>query len=527
MAAGLDVPRPHLQIRAAFARLGPWAPAAISCATIVVTAVLLIHTFWGDPSIYLSYARNFARGDLFQFDPGGEFSSGVASPLWEALLSVPFAFGTGSTGARVWSLLIALVAFVVVVGTTQRLTRSALAAGFASFFLVSAFALYAVMGYDSAVVISLAALSIVAGESAAKRFEEGRLDVRSVLPLVAVWAALPLARPDAAALVVLELVALATVGPARGPKKTLLLIGAAALAAMPAVAYYGYSQLTLGSYTVSNSTRAIDQRSAADSFGPVLYSRPALTYFEGIWYALLLAAIGIWRFWRTDGRRWLAMYAVTAIAVYCLLLVFYPVTFYMERYFLPATAFIVVGIAEALVYLWRRTLVGVGACVLAAVVLTVSLRDAVDTASRERDKAYSFNEIMERGVATRVNRIAPPHATVLAYEVQARYLLRDDLRLLSVNGITDGKVAPYRPKRDMTGFLQRYRPTYWIANDAVKGLPYTRSSILDNVIRTYESNPRQRTVGAAGIRFELIARRSHPPPSGFAGWLFLFKLRYS
>jgi len=347
-----------------------------------------------------------------------------------------------------------------------------------------------------------------------------------VLPLLAVWAALPLARPDAAVLVVLELVALTTTGPARGRRKTLLLAGAAGLAAMPAVAYYGYSQLTLGSYTVSNSTRAIDQRRAADSLGPLLYSKPALTYLEGIWYALLLAAIGIWRFWRTDGRRWLAVYAVTAIAAYCLLLVFYPVTFYMERYFLPAGVFIVVGIAQALIYLWRRTLVGVGACMVAAVVLTLSLGDAVNSASRERGNPYSFNEIMEKGVVSRVNRIAPPHTTVLAYEVQARYLLRDDLRLLSVNGITDGKVAPYRPKRDMTGFLQRYRPSYWIANDVVKTLPYTRSSILDNVIRTYESNPRQRTLGAGGIRFELVARRSHPPPAGFAGWLFLFRLHY-
>ncbi|MDX6672998.1 MAG: hypothetical protein QOH11_416 [Solirubrobacteraceae bacterium] len=519
--------RPHSRIRAAVADLAPWVPAAISCAAIVVVAVLLIHTFWGDPSIYLSYARNFARGDLFRFDPGGQFSSGVASPLWEGLLSVPFVFGGGSTGARVWSLAIALVAFVVVVGTAHRLTRSALAAGFASFFLVSAFALYAALGYDSAVVISLAALSIVAGESATKHFEEGRVDVRSVLPLLAVWAALPLARPDASVLVVLELVALATAPPARGRRKTLLLMGAAALAAMPAFAYYGYSQLTLGSYTVSNSTRAIDQKRAADSLGPLLYSKPAFEYLASIWYALLLAAIGIWRFWSTNGRRWLAIYAGTAIAAYCLLLVFYPVTFYMQRYFLPVAAFIAVGIAQALVYLWRRRLVGIGAVILSVLLLTLSLRDAVDSARQQRAKPYSFNEIMERGVTTRLNQIAPRHATVLAYEVQARFLLRDDLRLLSLNGITDGKVAPYRPKRDMAAFLQRYRPTYWIANDPVKTLPYTRSSILDTVIRRYESNPRQRTIGAAGIRFELIARRPHPPPVGFAGWRFLFKLGYS
>jgi hypothetical protein len=171
--------------------------------------------------------------------------------------------------------------------------------------------------------------------------------------------------------------------------------------------------------------------------------------------------------------------------------------------------------------------VGIGAVVLSVLLLTLSLRDAVDSARQQRAKPYSFNEIMERGVTTRLNQIAPRHATVLAYEVQARFLLRDDLRLLSLNGITDGKVAPYRPKRDMAAFLQRYRPTYWIANDPVKTLPYTRSSILDTVIRRYESNPRQRTIGAAGIRFELIARRSHPPPVGFAGWRFLFKLRYS
>ena len=59
------------------------------CLTVIGAGILLIGTFWGDPTIYLVYARNIAQGDFFSFNPG-EFSSGSTSPLWAMILSISF-----------------------------------------------------------------------------------------------------------------------------------------------------------------------------------------------------------------------------------------------------------------------------------------------------------------------------------------------------------------------------------------------------------------------------------------------------
>ena len=56
------------------------AAAALGAAVVTVAAYRLFHTFFGDPTIYLIYARNAAHGDVFSFNPG-HFSSGSTSPL--------------------------------------------------------------------------------------------------------------------------------------------------------------------------------------------------------------------------------------------------------------------------------------------------------------------------------------------------------------------------------------------------------------------------------------------------------------
>jgi predicted type IV restriction endonuclease len=42
-----------------------------------------------------------------------------------------------------------------------------------------------------------------------------------------------------------------------------------------------------------------------------------------------------------------------------------------------------------------------------------------------------------------INTIADENVTILIYEVQDRYYLRSDLKVLSLDGITDGKVDNY------------------------------------------------------------------------------------
>ena len=89
---------------------------------------------------------------------------------------------------------------------------------------------------------------------------------------------------------------------------------------------------------------------------------------------------------------------------------------------------------------------------------------------------------MEREIVEYINKIAEENSTILIYEAQDRYYLRPDISLLSLDGITDGKVAPYPVNGDMYGFLLEHRPMYWLANDAVEYRPYLAQSVLMDVI---------------------------------------------
>src|SRR4029079_7119678 len=112
--------------------------------------------------------------------------------------------------------------------------------------VVPAMAFYGVMTYDSGLTVTLVALSLIA---------RGRW-------LGVVWAGLLFSRPETVILVGLEALAL-------GWRRH---IAIAIAAAIPAAIYYGYSQLTLGSYTVSNAARTIDQSEFAGQLGPFLVS---------------------------------------------------------------------------------------------------------------------------------------------------------------------------------------------------------------------------------------------------------------
>ena len=91
----------------------------VAATLVVAIGIVLFGTFWGDPVIYLPYARNIASGDFFSYNPG-EFSSGSTSPLWAVLLSIPYLAGTGHGGAKVFSLLFTLGAALL---HDQRVTR--------------------------------------------------------------------------------------------------------------------------------------------------------------------------------------------------------------------------------------------------------------------------------------------------------------------------------------------------------------------------------------------------------------------
>jgi hypothetical protein len=511
------------------------ASLALGIGTIVVAFVLLLGTYWGDPVIYLPYARNNAAGDFFAYNPG-VFSSGATSPLWSLILALPYVVGADAVGARVLSLLLTIGSFLVLAAMAARFNGRSGGPGIALLYVVEMMTIFGLMMYESPLAVAAVALSIVAGDRLVKVWErEGRITIGAIAPLVAVWSVMPLSRPDATLLIPLQIAALWISGPRRSPGSLAGLVGAAAVAAVPAALYFGYSYVTLGSISVSSKCRAFALLEAADRVGPLVLSRPALGYVGSILYAIALGALGLDMIRRTSRTGWIGLYGAAAMLLYPVLLVFVqPVTNDLPRYFLPIAPFIVLGVGRALAEAERRAKregePGRAWIVTAAVVLLLFVvrppLAVLGEAFEQSRRGYAFDEIVERDVVSQINRIARPGESVLAYEVQGRYYLRPDVALLSLDGITDGLVAPYLQSADMGAFIRRHRPRYWIANDAGNYRPYLRRSILQRVVTAFRSDTSRTEFAIEGIRFDLLSRRARPMPRGFAGWTMLFRLEY-
>jgi hypothetical protein len=485
--SGRALPVPLLQssanslARMRFPAAAAWLPLAAGLAAIAAGAWMLGGTFFGDPTIYLVYARNAADGHLFEFNPG-TFSSGVASPLWSIVLALPFVVGAGVTGAKIWTALWALTALLSTTWAIRRLTESTFAATIGAAVVVPGLAYFGVMTYDAGLTVTLVAVSLIA---------RGPV-------LAAIWALMFFDRPELAVIVGLEALAL-------GWRRHLPL---AALAAIPAGVYYAYSQVTLGSYSVSNVTRTIDNVEIATRVGPLLISGRAIDYLVGLAPLAAIAGVGLW------GARRHALVVAGGLAVFAALLVLYPVTLYVQRYALEAMPLLALGVGLAIA---RTRLLSIAVVVFLAVPVFASLV----TAWAAGGHGYTFDMITERTAIERLNTLAPANATVIGYEVQDRWYLRPDLRYLAVNGLTDGLITSWRDRGDVTGYLKTYCPAIWIANDQDFGVPYYRGTILETAYRALLAG--SDSIELDGITFTVVDRPA-PPMGGFAGARMLVRL---
>jgi hypothetical protein len=464
-----------------FRALAAWLPLAAGLVAIVAGASVLGNTFHGDPTIYLVYARNAAAGHPFQFNTG-TFSSGVASPLWSLVLTLPFVVGTGVIGAKVWTALWALTALISTTLAVRRLTASTLAATLGGAVVLPGLVYYGVMTYDSGLTVTLVSLSLVA---------RGRW-------LAVLWALMLFDRPELVIVVGLEAIAL-------GRRRHLIL---AAFAAIPALLYDAYSQVTLGSYSVSNAARTIDNGQLASHFGPLLISTQAIDYLVGMAPLAVIAVIGLW------GRRKHALVVGASLVAFAFLLVLYPVTLYVQRYALAVMPMLALGVALAVarIRLLAIPVAGLVAVPTAAWLITASLAGI---------HGFTFDTATERTVVERLNSWAPANAKVLGYEVQDRWYLRPDLDYLAVNGLTDGLITPWRERGDVTGYLETYCPSIWIANDAAFASVYYRGTVLQTAYTELLAGTPSTELD--GITFTVMDRPA-PPLPGFAGARLVVRL---
>jgi hypothetical protein len=521
--------------RAIEPRLG-WLTLAAGLGVVLATAWVLRHTYGGDPSIYLPYARNIADGHLFQYNLG-EFSSGSTSPLWALLLAPAYLTGLNVAGAKAIAAVVTALAIVLTVFCARLASGSLLAAALAGFYAITTLTLGGLEMFESGLIVCLVAGTVILGDRVVRRDPSRALSPRDVWPLAIVWAALPLARPESAVLVPLEVIALWRLGLGGHARELWRLALAAGAAALPSLAYYGYSLAELGVPSTSMQGRAFQFREIADDrLGPLYLSSDALDFLTSrpfVW-SVVIAVPGLALLWRE--RSWMAAYAAAGFATYVALLTFVtPGSYDTGRYLLPAAPFIVIGGAVSLAAVTRRRVAAVTAitCALALLLLVKPAVDAsIGDARTLRTRPFDFDTIVHRDAVDRVNRLAAAGDVVLAYEVQARYFLRGDLDILSLDGITDGKVAPYAERGDMRGFLLRYRPRWWILDTStdppisgVSGRPYLVRSVLGTAARRFIEHPTLGSTAVGGIRFAVVTRRPNLPYR-FGAWRMVVRLDY-
>jgi hypothetical protein len=158
------------------------------------------------------------------------------------------------------------------------------------------------------------------------------------------------------------------------------------------------------------------------------------------------------------------------------------------------------------------------ALVLVSFLLISQLSGAIQDARFQSGLGYSFDQIEEKDAVDIINQTAKPGEAVLGYEVQDRLLLRSDVRLLSLDGLTDGIATPYLQTGRMEAFIRAYHPQYWIANDAVEYRPSLKGSFLYPVYEKFKTDPLATQVESDGVTFRILQRRTTPWPLGSTGW---------
>jgi hypothetical protein len=510
-----------------FERRVATALAFLCLALILAQGCVLLRTFYGDPNIYLIYARNIAHGDLFAFNPG-EFSSGSTGPLWALVLAVAFLLPKSVLVAKSIGLAVALAAFWLTYRACVKVSGSAAGSVLAAGAVAWTSAFHGLMLYESSLIQCLAAATVWLTVGIL-RHPPARAGWRWA-GLAAVWAAISLTRPDAVVLVALDLAVLLYA--LRAEKGAIRALVAAALAALlPGALYHGYSYLTTGHLSVSASCRGFALAENASSLGGLPYSLAALRKLLTV-PLVIVAGFALWALDKRDADRSLRqtmLWCGGAALTYVVLLTFVvPATFSADRYLSPVLPLVAAMAAFGLRDLSSAGFRGRHRLIVLALVgalLVVPALDFMSLGAQERNRGYDFETIMEKPLADFLNATAPANAEILVYEVQFRYFLREDLRVISLDGITDGKVAPFLATGDMRSFLLRYRPDYWVANDAVFYRPYLAGGLLRRVVEAI-GDEEGASLASDGIVFTNIRVSRAGRIPGFAGHRQLFALSY-
>lgn len=494
--------------------------------TIVVSGLVLRNTYYGDSTIYLVYARNIAAGDFFSFNPG-EFSSGSTSPLWALLLAPGFLGPHGPETAKAMGLLMTVLAVCVAFFVISSITQSWMGGAVATVLVARYVTLPGLLFYESPLIVIVVLLAI---GLTPLLLREG-ISRRLALLLTFVWCCIPLSRPDAAVVLLIHFFVLAFFFFQHQQRDQIVKLAALLLiACVPTVLYFAYSSVTLGVFSTSSISRSYALRELASQVFGVQFSVEVVRFFLSrlVFLGLLLAIWGQLRLRRRSDTT-VAWFAIFCIVAYILLFTFVsPATFDVDRYLLPPLVFLAVLVSPAVADIYRAAQVQRATTFIllsCALVVLTPLRFVLGQANFHAARGLTLETIAEKGIIDFLNTHAPDESVVLAYEVQDRFFLRPDLSVLSLDGITDGKVLPYMESGDMLAFLNNYRPDYWLANEAVFRREYLSGTVLHEVGEQNDANEGD-VLEAEGIRFTVLKRNTSQTIPGFDSYKRLYRLEY-
>lgn len=138
---------------------------------------------------------------------------------------------------------------------------------------------------------------------------------------------------------------------------------------------------------------------------------------------------------------------------------------------------------------------------------------------------YDEEIIFEKNAASLLNSVSNNFDKCLAYEIQVQYFL--NCQTISMDGIVGGEILPYFIKKsDLSGFLFKYKPEYFILSDAFSYRDEFKNTILyDLYINDYNIEIGQfREI--KNIKFTKLFINQEEKVPGLTSWRSIYKIEY-
>ncbi|MFN3194985.1 MAG: hypothetical protein ACE364_03445 [Chlorobiota bacterium] len=464
---------------------------------ILIIGIFLADDYLGDPSIYYIYSKNIAEGFFLNFNKG-EFSSGATSPLWALILSIPFLFSTKVIYAKIFSILVAILSHIFFLYFLNRYSKL-IVFNLALFCTVSYYTLInGIMSYETSLLLIFIPLMI-----------DSILKNKRLLFFISICL-LPLVRPDA---LVISIMGFGVFIISENEKNKSLIYFILSL--LPFIIYISYSYFLTGTYSSSSYCRSFALAEEANSIFGFKYSLATVFSFVSFPAAFLLL------FQNKKPKTGIDKLTLVSLIIYLIVFSFIkPIANHPERYLAPI--FILLSInAVVLINGYAHKLRNSYKIIFLTITILSSTMIIIKVV--KYNNSYTSSEVLEYDLAQFINEIEK-NSKILTYEVQSRYFIEDRHEVISMDGIIDGKVAPYLENSELIQFINRYKPDYWIANDAVNYRNYLSNSKLnivynDNSIKVGES------IIIDNVKFELVVVNQEDLGQ-LANWKKIYKIEY-